>query len=490
MANFPFTIIQRNIAAYQDETVDDDFVRKSLFQFRRTQLRAATDLLVSKFVQYDVLNPPDTAVDASKFVQYDVLNPPDTAVDASKAIQYVVLESQPSIKPPPFAFWMRNRIAWQNDIDADEQANSQRILTSRRIPTLTRVDDNITLAGVAVIGHAGTLIAKVDKALTGVQATASIGMVTTETDTSPAISGVAGTSHVGTVKVEIDKALTGVQATGQVGTFTVQADASPSITGVQGTAQVGIISAQVGGHPLTGVGATASVTGPTVKIEIIAGTPQFLLPYTGVHAIASVGSFGFSSDFVLGSVSATAHVGTIHVLNGINGVQANTGIGHLGSQAGHWNTPGVQAVAQVGTTLVHVGPNETVVTFSGVAATARTGSMSFAQGVEVMGVQGNAQVGALQTLIYQLGLTISSLQCETVPTQNTDALVSLRWSDNKGQTYSNPVMQSMGGTGQYTTNVQWRRLGMARDRIFEISWSSSQATALTGAYITIQDAAT
>jgi len=61
--------------------------------------------------------------------------------------------------------------------------------------------------------------------------------------------------------------------------------------------------------------------------------------------------------------------------------------------------------------------------------------------------------------------------------------ISLRWSDDKGFSYGNRVMQSMGATGQYLTSPQWNRLGMGRDRVFELSWSVNADTALSGCFV-------
>lgn len=69
-------------------------------------------------------------------------------------------------------------------------------------------------------------------------------------------------------------------------------------------------------------------------------------------------------------------------------------------------------------------------------------------------------------------------------------MISLRWSDDKGFTYGNPVMQSMGATGQYVTSPNWQRLGLARDRVFEVSWSANTNTALNGCWINAIPAAT
>ncbi len=67
-------------------------------------------------------------------------------------------------------------------------------------------------------------------------------------------------------------------------------------------------------------------------------------------------------------------------------------------------------------------------------------------------------------------------------------MVNLRWSDDRGRTYGNYVQQSLGAVGQYLTSISWNRLGYARDRVFEVSWSVPTNTALNGAWITVQAA--
>lgn len=68
--------------------------------------------------------------------------------------------------------------------------------------------------------------------------------------------------------------------------------------------------------------------------------------------------------------------------------------------------------------------------------------------------------------------------------------VSLRWSDTRGASYGTAIEQSMGKTGEYLTSIQWRRLGMARDRVFELSWSAPVKTALNGAFVEFTPAQT
>jgi len=68
---------------------------------------------------------------------------------------------------------------------------------------------------------------------------------------------------------------------------------------------------------------------------------------------------------------------------------------------------------------------------------------------------------------------------------NAPATVYLSWSDDRGKTYGNPVSQTMGTTGQYLTSISWWRLGMARDRVFQLQWSDPVKTALNGAFVDV-----
>jgi hypothetical protein len=69
-----------------------------------------------------------------------------------------------------------------------------------------------------------------------------------------------------------------------------------------------------------------------------------------------------------------------------------------------------------------------------------------------------------------------------------DRLVSLRWSDDRGHAWGSPVSQSIGDIGEYRTSLLWQRLGMTRDRNFEISWSVPMPTALQGCWIEVTPA--
>jgi hypothetical protein len=64
--------------------------------------------------------------------------------------------------------------------------------------------------------------------------------------------------------------------------------------------------------------------------------------------------------------------------------------------------------------------------------------------------------------------------------------VFLRWSDTRGKSWGNAISVSLGMEGEYLTSLQFQRLGMARDRVFELSWSAPVKTALLGAWIQAQ----
>jgi hypothetical protein len=67
-----------------------------------------------------------------------------------------------------------------------------------------------------------------------------------------------------------------------------------------------------------------------------------------------------------------------------------------------------------------------------------------------------------------------------------DPQLTLRWSDDRGVSFGNGLQQSLGRSGQYRTMPSWNRLGFARDRVFELSWTAAAATALNGAWIQVE----
>lgn len=78
----------------------------------------------------------------------------------------------------------------------------------------------------------------------------------------------------------------------------------------------------------------------------------------------------------------------------------------------------------------------------------------------------------------------SAVEPVTPPAEPVDPQVILRWSDDGGFTWSSELAISMGLSGQYRKRVIWRRLGQARQRIFEVSTGQNAANlVLYAAYL-------
>ena len=88
---------------------------------------------------------------------------------------------------------------------------------------------------------------------------------------------------------------------------------------------------------------------------------------------------------------------------------------------------------------------------------------------------------------HQLGYKsfLLDLECGTAPVDSSGnpAMVGLRWSNDRGKTWSRAVMQTAGGPGQFLTRPLWRNLGSAQDMIFEIIHNIAGAAALNGAWV-------
>lgn len=67
--------------------------------------------------------------------------------------------------------------------------------------------------------------------------------------------------------------------------------------------------------------------------------------------------------------------------------------------------------------------------------------------------------------------------------QGSDPQVQLRWSDDKGHTFSNARMKSIGAAGEYNKRVRFTRLGQSRDRVYELSYSEPTPFTIMGARI-------
>lgn len=98
--------------------------------------------------------------------------------------------------------------------------------------------------------------------------------------------------------------------------------------------------------------------------------------------------------------------------------------------------------------------------------------------------QGTEQPGETDGRRVKYNWFYADIDAGQVPLdQDGNPLITLRWSDDRGNTWKNGILQPYGPQGKYDTWPTWRTLGYARDRIFELSFSSGGETALNGAWV-------
>lgn len=87
---------------------------------------------------------------------------------------------------------------------------------------------------------------------------------------------------------------------------------------------------------------------------------------------------------------------------------------------------------------------------------------------------------------------MANMQVGTPPVlqDDEDPQVLLRWSDTGGADWGDTVTMPFSRTGEYLRQIGVNRLGIARDRVFEVSWSFPYKTALQGPWINVTPAET
>lgn len=129
--------------------------------------------------------------------------------------------------------------------------------------------------------------------------------------------------------------------------------------------------------------------------------------------------------------------------------------------------------------------------------------IQFQPGVGTTGLSGPIQetgsnttyLGNTYTITPSATLTIEVEKTYILGTQNTISYVTtdnpqamLRWSSDGGSTWSNEHWTSVGQLGKYKNRAIWRRLGTARDRIFEVSVTDPVNFVIISANLKVQGA--
>lgn len=66
-------------------------------------------------------------------------------------------------------------------------------------------------------------------------------------------------------------------------------------------------------------------------------------------------------------------------------------------------------------------------------------------------------------------------------------LLTLRYSDTGGETWHDARTQEIAKNGDYRRSYSFLQLGIARDRVFEISWTAPRKIALNGGFVQFED---
>jgi hypothetical protein len=83
---------------------------------------------------------------------------------------------------------------------------------------------------------------------------------------------------------------------------------------------------------------------------------------------------------------------------------------------------------------------------------------------------------------------VVDMECGTIEDADADPQLNMRYSDDRGETWSDSLQVPLGRTGVYETSPQFTRLGMARDRVYELYWSENMKTALNAVYLEAEGA--
>ena len=129
--------------------------------------------------------------------------------------------------------------------------------------------------------------------------------------------------------------------------------------------------------------------------------------------------------------------------------------------------------------------------------------IQFQPGVGTTGISGVLEVvnentiylGDTYTITASATLTIEpektyilATQQPVITTTTNNPQAMLRWSNDGGSTWSNEHWTSVGQLGKYTNRAIWRRLGTARDRIFEVSVTDPVNFVIISANLKVQGA--
>ena len=98
--------------------------------------------------------------------------------------------------------------------------------------------------------------------------------------------------------------------------------------------------------------------------------------------------------------------------------------------------------------------------------------------------QGTYQLGEADGRRVKHNYFMADIDAGQVPlSADGQPQITLRYSDDRGNTWNNGILLPYGPQGDYATWPTWRVLGLARDRVYEVWFSTGGKTALNGAWV-------
>ena len=94
--------------------------------------------------------------------------------------------------------------------------------------------------------------------------------------------------------------------------------------------------------------------------------------------------------------------------------------------------------------------------------------LQFQPGVGMSGIVTSSSTSAVAGIAIA-GLAVAGSTAASGTSTGANPQAMLRWSNDGGSTWSREYWTGIGQQGRYKNRAIWRRLGMARDRIFEVS---------------------
>lgn len=255
---------------------------------------------------------------------------------------------------------------------------------------------------------------------------------------------------------------------------------------------VSIIEANLGASPFT----------YSVPSGFISGWPAVPSGFTTIDPSKTSGDITLSSGNLTGAMNPSLGLGLSVDGYGsgkfyweyqISGLDIFTHAGGMGiiPNGGSFPGDGEGWVNGAGVNLDSIYVNNTQ--YSGLFTGISDGdTMRIAIQFESEGIVGVAGIGHAGTIsvnsIAGAILTLRELTGVSPYLDSGIAYVSLRWSDDGGNTWGSPLILPLGATGAFYTSLLWQQLGYSRDRVFEISHAANGQTALQGVFLTYSKA--